>query len=140
MGRGQRLGLIAVAAVIAVVAFIALRPSNDDESDSTSQTTTTAAEQAPAPEPKPGVKKIVLVGGKVKGGEQKITVEKDDTARFDVRSDAAEELHLHGYDVTKEVAAGGVAEFRVKANIEGVFEIEAHDLGHVIIAQLVVEP
>ena len=47
---------------------------------------------------------------------------------------------MHGYDLTKPVAPGKPARFKFKADAEGIFEIEAHDLGHLIIATLVVEP
>ena len=144
MGRGGRIGLILAAVVVAVVAFVLLQP--DDSDDDTEPTRTPSAEKAPgeptatvpAPEPRP--ERIRIAGGEVQGGEPRITVEQGEVARIEVRSDAPDEIHLHGYDVTKEVAPGRPARFRVPADIEGVFEIEAHDLGHVIIGTLVVEP
>ena len=64
--------------------------------------------------------------------------------RFVVISDAADDIHLHGYDIEKKVAPGQPARFRVKADLEGVFEIESHiaeDAGREpLIARLVVEP
>ena len=38
-----------------------------------------------------------------------------------------EEVHLHGYDVAMDVAAGGKVEFDVPATIDGVFEVELED-------------
>ena len=46
--------------------------------------------------------------------------------RIVVSSDAADEIHLHGYDIEKNAAPGTPARFNFKANIEGVFEIESH--------------
>ena len=46
-----------------------------------------------------------------------------------VTSDADDEVHLHAYDVTVEVEAGGQGTLRVEATIPGVFEAELHDAG-----------
>ena len=56
-----------------------------------------------------------------------------------VSSDAAYEIHLHGYDVSEDVPAGGSAEFSVPADIEGVFEMEIEDTA-VPIAEISVVP
>ena len=64
--------------------------------------------------------------------------------RLVVSSDGSDEIHLHGYDITRNAAPGKPARFRFKADIEGVFEIESHtaeDAGREpLIARLVVEP
>jgi hypothetical protein len=144
--RGQRIGLIGAALVVAAIAFILLQPSDsDDDTEPTPSGTQNTLQgeptaSVPAPEPKPEFERIRIVSGSVEGGNPRITVEKDDVARIEVRSDAPDEIHLHGYDITKDVAPGAPARFRVKADIEGVFEIEAHDLGHLVIGTLVVEP
>ena len=39
-------------------------------------------------------------------------------------SDVADEIHVHGYDLKKDVPAGGSVRFSFPASIEGVFEIE----------------
>ena len=75
---------------------------------------------------------------------QKIETKAGNTVRFVVISDAADDIHLHGYDIEKEASPGKPARFRVKADLEGVFEIESHiaeDAGREpLIARLVVEP
>lgn len=152
MERRQRIWLIGAAVVIAAVGIVAISASGgDDEDDSgsgqaeTTQTQTqqqdvTGTAKAPTPPPEPEFQKVAIKDGKVMGGEQEIKVEKGDTARIEVTSDAPDEIHLHGYDVTKNVTPSKPARFNVKANAEGIFELEAHDLGHVIVATLVVEP
>lgn len=146
MERGQRIGLVLAAVVVAVLAFVLLQPGDDDEDSNRAADTTqeTRPEDptatVPAPKPKPQFETIVIAGGEVKGGERRITVEKGDVARIEVRSDAPDEMHLHGYDVFRDVAPGKPARFRVLADKEGVFEIEAHDAGHLIVGTLVVEP
>jgi heme/copper-type cytochrome/quinol oxidase subunit 2 len=150
MERGQRIGLIVAAIVVAVAAFVLLSGGDDDD-DSSTTTATTATQQTetqareptatvPAPKPEPSVNTIRVVGGAPRGGVQEITVNKGETVRIDVTSpDTADEVHLHGYDVTADLEAGGTAKLRLKANIEGVFEIELEG-AHTPIGELTVEP
>jgi hypothetical protein len=153
MSGRARAGLLAAAVVIAVVAFILLQPDDESsKSDNPSQSAATTTEQSggtPAQDtgtttteetpPQPEQTVIEVKGGKPVGGVKEITLKKDDTLRLTVNADAPEEVHLHGYDIAKDVAPGKPAKFRVKADIEGVFEIELEHSG-VQIAELKVEP
>jgi hypothetical protein len=56
-----------------------------------------------------------------------------------VRSDVADEVHVHGYDVAKDVRAGGSVTFSIPAKIDGRFEVELEHR-HEQIAQLEVRP
>jgi hypothetical protein len=148
MERGQRIGLIVAALVVAIVAFLVLSGGDDDE-DSTSttptqtqQTETQAGEPTatvPEPKPPPEFETIRVVGGEPAGGVKEITVQKDETVRIEVRSDTAGEIHLHGYDISKDVEAGGSVRFNFPATIEGVFEIEIEET-HTPVGELRVEP
>jgi hypothetical protein len=151
MERGQRIGLMAAALVVAVVAFLVLSGGDDDE-ESTSTTTVTQTQTqqtdtssgepiatVPAPKPQPEFERIRVVGGEPAGGAKEITVEKGDTVRIEVRSDTAAEVHVHGYDLVKNVEAGGSVRFNFPATIEGVFEIELEET-HTPVGQLRVEP
>lgn len=151
MSRGQRLAWLAVAAVIAIVAVVVLRPGSE-EADDTHQSSPT---QRPLPtsEPHRGsgrterratppearYETIVFEDGKPLGGARDITVQSGDTVRIAVRSDRAEEIHIHGYDRYVEVEPGRVARVRFSARLEGVFEVEAHSDG-TLLANLRVEP
>jgi FtsP/CotA-like multicopper oxidase with cupredoxin domain len=149
MQRGQRIGLIVAAVVVAVVAFLVLSGGDDDEDSATTQAETVETQPAttgeptatvPGPKPEPSVNTIRVVGGQPEGGVQDITVNKDDTVRIDVKSpDTSAEVHLHGYDVSKDLEAGGSVSFRIKADIEGVFEVELEET-KTPIAELSVEP
>ena len=61
-----------------------------------------------------------------------------------VSADAPDDIHLHGYDIEKQVAPGQPARFRFRADVEGIFEIESHvaeDAGKdPLIGKLTVEP
>ena len=82
---------------------------------------------------------IQIKGGEPVGGIQEIEVTEGDDLRFTVESDEAYEIHLHGYDVSEEVEAGGTVDFDVKADIGGVFEAEIEDTA-VQIAEISVVP
>jgi hypothetical protein len=149
MSRSTRLGLLAVALVILVVAFVALRPSADDsettaDAPTATPTLTETATPAPGatetPTPSPTPKPTVDPGPLLTGSTVvKIRVDKGETVRFRVRSPHDEEVHIHGYDIKKDVKAGQTAKVSFKATIDGIFEIEFEDAGKQI-AELRVDP
>jgi hypothetical protein len=67
---------------------------------------------------------IVVKHGKPVGGIRDLTYSKGDRIHFKVQSDVADEVHVHGYDLMKDVKAGGSVTFDFPATIEGVFEAE----------------
>lgn len=114
-GRGQavssntvRAALGAVVVIVAVVLLIVLSGSNSDSSSNTTK----------------GVTTIVIKHGKPVGGIAQLTYNKGEAVRFKVDSDVSEEVHMHGYDIMKDVKAGGSVNFHFPATIEGVFEAE----------------
>jgi hypothetical protein len=82
---------------------------------------------------------IVVRGGEPVGGVQKLEFDAGEEIRFRVSSDAAEEIHVHGYDIAKDVPAGGTVEFAFPAELEGIYEAELEELG-VQIAELQINP
>ena len=71
-----------------------------------------------------GVTTIVIKNGKPVGGIAQLTYNKGEEVRFKVDSDVSDEVHMHGYDIMKDVKAGGSVSFDFPATIEGVFEAE----------------
>ena len=69
----------------------------------------------------------------------KLEFEQGDTVRFRVRADVADHVHVHGYDLMKDVEPGETITFSFPADITGIFEIELEDAGEQI-AQLRVDP
>jgi hypothetical protein len=88
---------------------------------------------------KPEVPVIEIAGGEPAGGLQELEFTAGERLRFVVRSDADSHVHLHGYDVFKDVPAGGKVEFDVPADIEGVFEVEIETTGTPL-AEITVKP
>jgi hypothetical protein len=71
-----------------------------------------------------GVPVVVVADGEPQGGVRELTYRSGEPIRFRVRSDVADEVHFHGYDVGKEIEAGGTVSFDVPATIAGIFEVE----------------
>jgi FtsP/CotA-like multicopper oxidase with cupredoxin domain len=132
---------------VLVVAFLVLRPSSEDTDPTADQPAATAtatasaeasAEQTPSPSPTP---KPTVDPGPVLTGEEvvDIRVDKGETVRFRVRAPEDEEVHIHGYDISRDVAAGETEKISFKATIDGIFEIEFEHSGTPI-ASLRVDP
>jgi heme/copper-type cytochrome/quinol oxidase subunit 2 len=144
VSRTQRLSFLAIAAVIAIVAVAILTTAGggDDEQEATSaQPTATAAApdetptETPEPTPTPKPQPPLVTRGKV----TKLRFEQGDTVKFRVRSDVADHVHVHGYDLFKDVTPGKTITLSFPAEITGIFEIELEDRGEEI-AQLRVDP
>ena len=73
------------------------------------------------------------------GGIQRASVTKGDEVTLVVHSDVADEIHLHGYNLKQDVAAGGTARITFVANVPGRFEAELEQHGTQI-ADLTVNP
>jgi hypothetical protein len=140
MSRTSRIVAAAGTLVVLAIAFVVLSPGGDDATPpaTTSTTSSVAAPPPPARTPKPT--SIVVRAGKPVGGIRKIELRKGSRASIQVSSpDTSDEIHIHGYDLKKDLAAGGNVRFTFTAKTDGVYEIELEDAG-VQIAQLVVEP
>jgi hypothetical protein len=133
------IGLATLAAV--VILFIVFTGGDDDNDNKGSTTTTQAAQSTTTTQTQTvaATQQITIRGGKPVGGVKKLDYEKGDQVKFIVTSDVADEIHVHGYDLMKDVPAGGSVQFSFPASIEGVFEIELEGRKQQI-AQLKVSP
>jgi hypothetical protein len=73
---------------------------------------------------KEAVPTIVIENGEPVGGIKQLEYSAGEQIHFKVKSDIAEEVHFHGYEVMKDVKAGGTVTFDMPAEIEGIFEVE----------------
>lgn len=132
----------AVLALLVVIAVTVLASCGGEDSGS--------GDPGPATTSKPGdrpesagmggrVTTIVVRDGEPLGGVAGLEYSAGEEIRFEVASDVADEVHVHGYDLMEEVPAGGTASFDFPAEIEGIFEVELEDRG-VQIAELRVNP
>lgn len=81
---------------------------------------------------------IRVVGGVPQGGIARPKVATNENVVLVVRSDRADEIHLHGYDISRELAAGGTTRIEFVARIPGRFELELERSG-VQLAELTVQ-
>jgi hypothetical protein len=153
MSRNQRITLLALAALVVVVAVVIAVASGGG--DSTNATTTNAGTAPPATTPSTGsaagsatattpatpARPVVVVkGGQPVGGVKRLEFTKGGTIDFSVRSDTPGEIHFHGYDVHRDVpAGGGTVRFRLPAKFDGRFTVEIEATGQQI-AEVEVQP
>jgi Predicted solute binding protein len=149
----RRTTVLLVAAALLTGSFALASCGGDDEasgtttetttqttSETTTTTETTTTETTTEPEvEKPTVVRVTVVDGAPNGGIVRATVDQGDRVRLVVTSDVADEIHLHGYDVSRDVAAGGTVTLAFRASIPGRFEAELEERG-VQIADITVEP
>lgn len=154
MSTKQRIILIALSVLVALVALVLLLP--EESSERADEPSVPAGQTGGAPpsgeQPEPtgtetessAPTRIELVGGEAEGGVQEIEVTAGEVVRLVVSSDAPDDIHLHGYDIERAAAPGKPARLRFEADIEGAFEIESHVAEEAglepLIANLVVEP
>jgi heme/copper-type cytochrome/quinol oxidase subunit 2 len=101
------------------------------EAAATEETTTeeTTTEETTTAEAERRELRVTVRDAKPVGGVQHLTVRQGEEVKVRVASDVADEIHLHGYDLTVDVAAGGEAEIEFDATIVGRFEIELEERG-----------
>jgi hypothetical protein len=142
MSQAQRLLLLAGAVVVIVVGFVLLSPGGNDDNDQNAATTATARSRTTTvtATPRPVLATIDVQGGKPVGGVKTITAKKGERMLIHVTSsDTSDEVHLHGYDIKRNLRAGGRVTFSFTANAEGIFEMELESTATQI-AKLVVRP
>jgi hypothetical protein len=121
VSRSQRLSFLGIAAVLAVVAVVVILIATGGSSDNGS-----AASTGQDP---------LLTQGKV----TKLSYTQGDQVTFRVRTNDADEVHVHGYNIERETQPGKTLTISFKATINGIFEIELHH-ADAQIGQLTVEP
>jgi len=97
----------------------ATAPTNTTDTSATQTTATTPASEAK-------VITVNVVKGIPQGGIQRPTVKRGDKVVLVVRTDSGEAVHLHGYNIEKEVVPGKAVRLPFTANIAGRFEVELH--------------
>ena len=94
---------------------------------------------SPAPPAEAGERFIARVAnGNVRGGPGEWEVDRGDRVTIVVESDESDEIHVHGYDETADIA-GGSGQVTFEADIEGVFEVELEE-SHLPVGTLQVNP
>ena len=141
--QSRKLGaVVAVLGVVAVVVLFVVLKGSDDSASSSTVTSTDAQSSTPGGAGAGGgssTDTIVVKDGQPVGGVQEFTFTEGGEINFVVKSDVSDEVHFHGYDIGKDVEAGGEVEFNVPATISGVFEVELENRV-VPLAEITVNP
>lgn len=154
--RFRRFALVVATVGLLLSLFVALRPADDEDAAATTPTTsaetgTTATEAETAAKPPPATTmaaprepafdtvRVTVVGGRPQGGVKRVTIAQGRDVVLVVRADVSDNIHVHGYDVTADVAPGAPATLRFEADVPGRFEVELEERG-IEIADLQVRP
>ena len=115
---------MALALVLPLVGCAGKAPSTSGASSSGTAAGSSAA-----------AKKIVvtITHGKASGDTGRIPVKVNSPVTIEVTSDTADEVHLHGYDIEKELVPGKVTTLSFVADQTGIFELELHKANVVIL-------
>ena len=109
----------------------------DDGGEQAASTTVTAAAATSTTEPSSTseaptttegfagtVVEAKVTGSTVETASRRVRVDRGEKVRIQVEADRNEEVHLHGYDLSSDVAPGKPAIIDFTADAPGVFEVE----------------
>jgi hypothetical protein len=71
-----------------------------------------------------------LADEKAVGGPRQVEATEGDRVTVSLQTDVPAELHIHGYELEKEIEAGATGSIAFAADATGGFEIEAHPAAH----------
>jgi non-ribosomal peptide synthetase component F len=109
-------------------------PAGSSTSSSSSSPPSTSASAAPSA-PAAGQRiEITVTGGRVSGDTGRVPVPAGEHVTLTITSDVADEVHVHGYDLTAALTPGTPASLTFDATIPGVFEVELHEAGTVLLS------
>ena len=112
MSRGQRIGLALAVVVVAIVAFVIANPGSSSKKSKTASG--------------PQTFRIALKGHAPVGGRKTLTITQGNRAVILVSSDGKDTVHLHGWDIEREITPSKPGRFAFKASNQGAYELESH--------------
>ncbi len=139
--RGSLLVGGALAAVVAL--FFVLESGSGTESGSVGGDAVTTTSSGPREKAEAAQSIIRMKGGEPVGGPKTIRFLAGERVAFTVVPDGSvEEVHVHGYDISKPAVGVKPVEFSFLADLEGSYEIEVHttDGANVLVGTLEVRP
>lgn len=80
---------------------------------------------------------IAITDGKVSPAGQRVDVPRGAAVSLEITTDAADEVHVHGHDITAAIQPGQPTRVEFVADEPGLFEVETHD-SHLLLVQLAV--
>ena len=133
----QRIVLLVGGIAAAVVLFLLVRPGGDEEAEAPPATQPNVTLRL-VPEASETIRITVRDGAPI-DGVARLDAVQGERLRIVVRADVADHVHLHGYDLMRDVGPGAPAQLVFTAELAGVFELELEDRGE-LLAELEVTP
>lgn len=129
---GRRSGVAFTSAAALIVALAGCASSSRERVAASPSVlpAPTATPTAAAPKPTSAATptaraiEVRIAGGRVSPAFHREPVRLGETVTLLVTSDSADEVHVHGYDLKSDIAAGGTATVSVRADLSGTFEVE----------------
>ncbi len=132
--RSSRLPAALVGlAVAAGVTACAGTPAPAADDGSSAPSSSSAAASAPASAAGQRIE-VQVTGGQASGDTGRVPVAAGEHVTLVITSDVADEVHVHGYDLEAELSPGQPAELTFDATIPGVFEVELHEAGTLLLS------
>jgi hypothetical protein len=149
VGTGPKVALAVAAVAVAIVLLVVLRPGDEDDeaeptTPATTVVTTTGGETTAttttttATTEEPVRAEIVVEGGEVSGPER-VRLEEGQRLVLVVRADVVDHVHVHGYDLMRDIGPGQPARFAFRVTDPGRFDVELEDRQQPL-TELVVSP
>jgi len=132
VSAGLRLILLISGVAAAVVLFLVFR-GGDDDTPSATQPPASVVRTSKPPTPAPKVIILPINTNAV----TRATIPRGRQVVLVISGAAGEEVHLHGYDVMREIGPSGTVRLPFRATIPGRFEVEL-EASHRQIADLTV--
>src|SRR5687768_11194523 len=76
---------------------------------------------------------ITVTDGEPEGGVRTESVDLDEQVVLVIASDTTDQVHVHGYNLTVALVPGEPATLAFKADKPGVWEVELHEAGNVLL-------
>jgi hypothetical protein len=76
---------------------------------------------------------VTISGGQVSGDTGRVQLTQGEQVSLVITSDVADEVHVHGYDLEHELAPGTPTTLSFDATVPGVFEVELHEAGTLLL-------
>ena len=124
-----------LSAALLALALTGCAGTKPDAAASSSTSSSSAAQPSDAaPRSASGQRiDVQVAGGQVSGDTGRVPVAAGTQVTLSITSDVPDEVHLHGYDLEAELTPGTPAEITFDATVPGVFEVELHDAGTVLL-------
>jgi hypothetical protein len=132
----RRAQLRAALAGLPLVLALPLAGCAGKPADSAAATSPSGSTSSGASATKSGAEQrieVTFAHGKASGDTGRVRVAKGTSVEMVVTSDVADEVHLHGYDIEKELSPGTPVTLQFDATVAGVFEVELHQAGTMLL-------